>query len=266
MRRVGAVARGIATTSSYSPRPSRGPDAHDGHRWDADGRDAALRRYRGARWPQFLPDGRHFLFFVVRAAANAGRVHWNARRREPTPILAASDRGRVCAAWSAAVGAGRVLVAQRFDPVAPWSVDEPIPVAQAVGSDVGLLRGAFAVSATGVLAASSRRGERRQLAWVDREANRAGHRRAARLGSARQSRAGARWQRVAVDRTVRGNQDVWLIDMRALSTRFTFGASTDALPSVVPRRGARGVRVPANGPSVLFGKRRVALATSSPCL
>ena len=62
-----------------------------------------------------------------------------------------------------------VLVAQRFDPVRTVVSGEPIPVAQDVGFDFGVLRGAFAVSATGVLAHRTGVGERRQLTWVDRE-------------------------------------------------------------------------------------------------
>ena len=61
-----------------------------------------------------------------------------------------------------------VLVAQRFDPARAVVSGEPIPVVQDVGLDEAVYRGAFAVSATGVLAHRTGRGERRQLTWVDR--------------------------------------------------------------------------------------------------
>ena len=61
-----------------------------------------------------------------------------------------------------------VLVAQRFDPARAVVSGEPIPVVQDVGLDEGVYRGAFAVSATGVLAHRTGVGERRQLTWVDR--------------------------------------------------------------------------------------------------
>ena len=41
-------------------------------------------------------------------------------------------------------------------------------MAQGVGSDPGVARGTFAVSATGVLAHRAGGAERRQLVWVDR--------------------------------------------------------------------------------------------------
>ena len=87
----------------FAPDVSRGPDARDGHGWDADGRDAGTSR-PGARWPQFLPDGRHFLFFVVRAAGHAGRVHGDARRRRADARARRRHGGRVCAARRTAVG------------------------------------------------------------------------------------------------------------------------------------------------------------------
>ena len=60
-----------------------------------------------------------------------------------------------------------VLVAQRFDPEEGTVRGEPIPIAQGVGLDEGVLRGAFA-AAGGVLAHRSGGGGQRQLAWVDR--------------------------------------------------------------------------------------------------
>ncbi len=131
---------------------------------------------------------------------------------EPTRILAAESAALYAPPGALLWVQEGVLVAQRFDPVRNMLSDEPIPVAQGVGIEVGVLRGAFAVAATGVLAHRAGQGERRQLTWVDRE------------GIARGTVGPADWeglgspelapdnQRVAVHRTVRGNPDVWLID------------------------------------------------------
>ena len=67
------------------------------------------------------------------------------------------------------MGGGGALVAQPFDPARGVVSGEPIAVAQAVGLNEAVYRGTFAVSATGVLAHRTGRGERRQLTWVDRE-------------------------------------------------------------------------------------------------
>ena len=147
----------------------RGPDAGDGHRRDADGRNTARVGTGGHRWPQFLPDGRHFLFFVGTGGRQTRGVYIGTLDGgEPTRILAAETAAVYAPPGALLWVQEGVLVAQRFDPARKMISDEPIPVAQAVGMDVGVLRGAFAVSATGVLAHRAGRGERRQLIWVDR--------------------------------------------------------------------------------------------------
>jgi Tol biopolymer transport system component len=184
------------------------------------------------RWPQFLPDGRHFLFW------------WgNPGRPDATGVYVGSLDGgeptRVLAAGTAAVYASGallwvhegVLVAQRFDPAHKVIGDERIPVAQAVGVNDAAYRGAFAVSATGVLAHRVGQGQRRQLNWVDRagiERGTVGPPDETGLGSPELAPDGLR---VAVHRTVEGNQDVFLIDTgRDVSNRFTFDTSIDAVP------------------------------------
>ena len=101
------------------------------------------------------------------------------------------------------------------------------------------------MSATGVLAHRAGRGERRQLIWVDR------------AGIVRGTVGPADWeglgspelapdeQRVAVNRTVQGNPDVWLIDTgRDVQSHFTFDASSEGHPTLVARWEPRGVPVP----------------------
>ena len=111
------------------------------------------------RFPQFLPDGRHFLF-----------LGGTGREVEQDMYVGSLDGGeskRVLAARSVAVYAPPasllwveegVLVAQPFDPARVVVSGEPIPVVQDVGLDEAVYRGAFAVSATGVLAHRTRRG------------------------------------------------------------------------------------------------------------
>jgi hypothetical protein len=183
------------------------------------------------RWPQFLPDDRHFVFFMEYGRADTNGVY--------VGTLDGGESTRVLAAETAAVYAPPgallwvhqgVLVAQRFDPVRQLVSGEPIPVAQGVGEWTDY-RGAFAVSATGVLAHRAGRGERRQLTWVDRAGIMRGT-----VGPPDESGLGnpelaPHGRRVAVNRAVRGNDDVWLIDTdRDLQNRFTFHASTEHSP------------------------------------
>ena len=124
-----------------------------------------------------------------------------------------------------------VLVAQRFDPARAVVSGEPIPVVQDVGLDERVYRGMFAVSATGVLAHRTGRGERRQLTWVDRAGvarGTVGPPDEAGLSGPELTPDG---KRVAVVRTERGNTDVFLIDTgRDVFRRFTFDPGLDTYP------------------------------------
>ena len=124
-----------------------------------------------------------------------------------------------------------VLVAQRFDPARAVVSGEPIPVVQDVGLDEAVYRGMFAVSATGVLAHRTGRGERRQLTWVDRAGitrGTVGPPDEAGLSGPELTPDG---KRVAVVRTERGNTDVFLIDAgRDVFRRFTFDPGLEIYP------------------------------------
>jgi dipeptidyl aminopeptidase/acylaminoacyl peptidase len=129
-----------------------------------------------------------------------------------------------------------------------------MPVAQAVGTD-GTFRSAFSVSATGVLAHRAGAGARRQLVWVDRSGKMLGA-----VGSPDENElanpALARdGQRVAVNRTVQGNQDVWLIEVsRSVAGRFTFDEANDSRPVWSPDGRQVVFNSPRNGRFDLFMK------------
>ena len=157
---------------------------------------------------------------------------------EPTRVLAARRRpcmrrpARCCGCDEG------VLVAQRFDAARAVVSDEPIPVVQGVGVDEAVFRGAFAVSATGVLAHRAGRGEWRQLTWVDRAGIARGTVGPPDEDGLSSPDLAPDGQRVAVHRTVQGNTDVWLIDTgRDGPSRFTFDPSIEAL-LCGPRMGA----------------------------
>jgi len=126
------------------------------------------------RWPQFLPDGRHFLYLA------------RSSQREHTAIYTAAldgkDRKLVVAADSNAAYAGPPggpghllffregsLMAQPFDPKKLETSGDPFPVAEAVGYSATLPLASFTVSETGVLVYdSSNRGGELRPTWFDR--------------------------------------------------------------------------------------------------
>jgi Tol biopolymer transport system component len=184
------------------------------------------------RFPQFLPDGRRFLYL--------GGTGGGVEQDMFVGSLDGTESTRVRAARSVAVFAPPasllwveegVLVAQPFDPVRAVVTGEPIPVVQDVGLDEAVYRGAFAVSATGVLAHRTGVGERRQLTWVDRAGVAQGTVGAPDEAGLSGVELAPDGKRVAVVRTVQGNTDVWLIDTgRDVSSRFTLHPGLDGLP------------------------------------
>jgi hypothetical protein len=124
-----------------------------------------------------------------------------------------------------------VLVAQRFDVARATVAGEPIPVAQAVGEDNGAFHSAFSVSAAGVLSYRAGAAARRQLVWVDRTGKVLGAIGPPDENALANLALAPGGQRVAVHRTVQGNNDVWLVDVgRGVPSRFTFDAGIDFSP------------------------------------
>jgi serine/threonine protein kinase len=194
---------------------------------------------QGQRFPQFLPDGRHFLYYVADTAARGVYVG----------SLDGPDRTRLFDADAAAafvppaevlfLRAG-TLFAQRFDPVKLALEGSAVPLAEGVAVDSF---GVAAVSASGVGSIVYRLGSgnrQRQLLWVDRSGKQIGDARAPDPANALNPSLSPDGRVVAVNRTVGGNTDIWLLDLaRDAFTRFTFGPR----PEIAPVWSADGSRI-----------------------
>jgi len=173
LKRVDLSAPGSATTIADAPNARGGTWGPDGTILFApDTRSAIFRvsssggtpspvtkvdpsRHSTHRWPVFLPDGRHFLFF-------AG--DHNDTRSEKAGVRFASLEGPgdrpVVQTLANAVFAGRdllflrgnTLLAQNFDPGTGKLAGEPRQVAQGVHFDLATWHAAFTASRTDVLA------------------------------------------------------------------------------------------------------------------
>ena len=184
------------------------------------------------RWPQILPDGHSFLFLSTQGQPGSEGVFMG---------LLDSDRvTRVLPDDSAAlyVPPGRVvlvrqgaLVSLAFDSSRGVVSGEPREVARPVGFDAQLIRGAFAVSDTGVLAHRTAIAARRQLVWVDRLGRNPGP-----VGPPDEdgmaapelSRDG---HRITIFRSVDANNDIWTIPASSgVASRFTFEPTVESFP------------------------------------
>jgi eukaryotic-like serine/threonine-protein kinase len=196
----------------------------------------------GHRWPQFLPDGR-ILFFVSSGQVDKQGVYVAALDgREPVRVLPADTAAQYAEPGYLLRVSQGALIAQSFDATGARVTGEPIAVAQGVGQDDGTWRSAFSVSPTGILAHRTGAPAGRRLVWVSR------------TGAVQSSLAlpdqGAQApanpalapdaKRVAIQRVVQGNIDIWLMDVaRGVATRFTFDTANDARPVWSPD----GIRV-----------------------
>jgi Tol biopolymer transport system component len=133
---------------------------------------AALDRSRqenSLRFPQFLPDGRHFLY-VARSgrpeqnAAYVGSLDGKSVRLFPTlSNVIYAPPGYLLFVRD------RTLVARRFDPATLAVGAETIDVAPNVGGNSITVLGFMSVSTNGVLAYTSTRQPQQALRWFDRQ-------------------------------------------------------------------------------------------------
>ncbi|MGH9256300.1 MAG: TolB family protein [Vicinamibacterales bacterium] len=184
------------------------------------------------RWPQFLPDGRRFLFFSTLGRSDTQGVYLaSLDGGEPVRVLATETPGVFVPPDRVLLVRGDALVAARFDAAQGAVAGELLPLAQPVGRDDGVLASAFSVS-PGTLAYRATGGsQRRQLTWIDRTGKMVSS-----IGSPDDNNPATlaldpAGQRIAVFRTVLGNFDIWLVDAsRGIPARFTFDPALDCCP------------------------------------
>ena len=181
------------------------------------------------RFPQFLPDGRRFFFFVQGPPDTQGVYLGTLDSPQAQRLTPADVAGAYLPpGWLLYMRQG-TLVARRFNPAPGELTGDPITVAEHVGLDVTNSSTAFSVSRDGIVAYRSIGAGRRQLTWFDRNGKAVGT-----IGTPDENELvgptlSPDGRRVAAHRTVQGNTDIWIFD-DAHATRFTFDAGRDLFP------------------------------------
>ncbi len=209
------------------------------------------------RWPQFLADGRHFLFLVAQGRPETrGTYFGSLDGGAPTRVLPDETPAVYVPPETLLVVRQGVLMALRFDPTRGVVSGEPVPVVQGVATDVVNYRSAFTVSPTGVLAYRTGSGsQRRQLVWMDRAGRVPGTVGGPDGNNLRDPALAPDGERVAVGRTVQGNGDVWLVDVaRGVASRLTSDPNVDYAPVWSPDGRRVAFRSARNGVYDLFEK------------
>jgi eukaryotic-like serine/threonine-protein kinase len=183
-------------------------------------------------YPEFLPDGRRFLYYVRSANPDRAGIYVKSLDADDARrIIDTASNVRYVPPGYLIYARSGVLMAQPFDPDRAVATASAIPIADRVDQfpETGLA--AFSVSAAGVLAyRGSADTALSRLVWFDRTGNRLGE-----IGEPRPYRNprlspdGARVAVELVDRV--GNRDIWLMDVaRGVPARFTFDTGRDAAP------------------------------------
>jgi serine/threonine protein kinase len=208
------------------------------------------------RWPQFLPDGRHFLFLSTLGQPSTHGVYLGSLDgREPTRLLTAETAAVYAPPGYLLRVIDRVLVAHPFNPESGVVSSESVPLAQQVGTDDATFHSAFSVSPT-ALAHRVAGPVRRQLVWLDR----AGHVTGtvgpsddAALANPELAPVG---RRIAVTRYVQGNFDIFIVENaeEGPKSRFTFDPAIDRAAVWSPNAGGLVFSSNRNGRYDLFEK------------
>jgi Tol biopolymer transport system component len=195
-------------------------------------------------WPQFLPDGKHFLYERVSSDANKAGIYVGSIDAKPdqqsTERLLASDRQAYYAALPGSRTGhlifmrGGTLMAQPFDPGAMKLSGEPAAIADQVDSYAPRNGGLFSVSNTGTLAYRVGTGPQTVLTWFDTQGKRAGT--VGDPGDYYNPTISPDGSRVAVGLGgAAAQRDIWILDVaRGTSTRFTFDPAQDDFPAWSP--------------------------------
>ena len=185
-------------------------------------------------WPEFLPDGRHFMYMSINQKVDDSAYRIGALDSTETKAFAPAQTMLTYAPPGYLLFVrDRTLVAQPFDAKAQKTTGEPVPLAEQIGTDsVGLAQ--FSVSRDGVLA--YRTGESgNRLVWMDRsgkELETLGD-----PGDYSQPSLSPSGDRIAFDllELRAGKSDIWIRDLaRGVNSRFTFAPGNAFAPLWTP--------------------------------
>jgi Tol biopolymer transport system component len=191
------------------------------------------------RWPQFLPDGHHFLYLRISNDPNMAGIYAGSIDVKPeaqsSKRLLATNREAYYAA-SPKGGSGRLiflrdstLMAQPFDPGKMELSGDPAPIAESVDSFPGAFYGLFAVSRSGALVYRTGAGAKMSLTWFDATGHPIGT--VGDPGDYANPAVSPDGTRIAAAMGPVQSRNIWVVDVaRGTSTRLTFDPARDDYP------------------------------------
>lgn len=205
------------------------------------------------RWPRFLPDGKHFLFFATNHSGNSEQgIYFGSLEDGSYKRVLDADSDAQYASGYLLYHLQSQLLAQKFDAATGVVSGDPLTLANFVEYDAGTWHTTFTVSQNGLLVyepGSKTLGT--DLLWMDRSGKTLGKVAdgASYKGSGRLSPDG---KRLAVSMGD-PQADIWVFDLtRGTRIRLTFGGATHLMPSW-SADGQRVVYVKQSGVTVMEG-------------
>ena len=183
------------------------------------------------RFPRFLPDGRHFLYFAVGTPEGRGVYVGSLDNNERKRLLDADSAAVFVPANLLVFTRQRTLFAQPFDVKRLETAGDPIPIADGLNSNLDwVAEPSFSVSNRGTIAYRLAKNEN-QLMWLDRSG-----RQTEAIGEpdttvSQEMRLSPDARTLALARSLNGNFDLWLIELaRKVLRRLTFNPADDNNP------------------------------------
>ncbi|HZQ68331.1 MAG TPA: protein kinase [Terriglobales bacterium] len=183
------------------------------------------------RWPAFLPDGKHFLYFATHHSGGAREqngVYLGSLDSKESKLVMASDSDAQYAAGNLIFHNQSVLMAQAFDPGSSTLSGDPVTIAEDVQYDTGTWRTSFSVSENGVLVYEPDPNKASNvtigLTWMDRTGKVVGQ--VSEPDSYKAAVLSPDGKKLAVS-VGDPKADIWVLDLqRNLRTRVTFDPAT----------------------------------------
>jgi eukaryotic-like serine/threonine-protein kinase len=199
------------------------------------------------RFPNFLPfeSGRHQFLFYGHGTPEGDGIYLGSMDSSVTKRLTAADTAGAYmpGGWLVFIHEASLL-ARRLDLRRGELIGEPVTLADSVNYDTTSYAGAFSTSATGIIAYRSGKASLWQLTWFDRLGKAVGNFGLPNPSNPLNPELSPDGKRVALDRTMLGFADVWIVDA-SRTTRFTFDAADDHWPIWSP-----------NGDRIVFDSSR----------
>ena len=188
--------------------------------------------YSSHRWPEFLPDGKHFIYFAMHhdpsKVSNNGVYYASLDGRE-NRLLMHSQSNAIYAAGFLLFSRGDQLMAQAFDVSKGVLSGVPQPIASGVLADASTWRTSATAADNGMLVFGNGTSGGVQLVWMDRTGKQVSVA-ADNLQNLNFARLSPQGDRVAL--TIdSGVNDIWSLDLaRGVRTRLTFGPTGNTFP------------------------------------